>query len=126
ISSSIFTIFKMVVGTIYLQCDGWTFLNDSIWGHEPQQCLGVQDPKLVELIKWGDLQLILNWNLPTNGTLLDFSGVMVKVLVSDEPNASIALAIHGSGVTSMLMNQTDNLDNIANKVSMCNVPLYVL
>ncbi len=51
---------------------------------------------------------------------------MVKVLVSDKPNALIALAIHGSGVTSMLVNRTNNLRSIVGKVGMCNVPPYVL
>ncbi|SJK99740.1 uncharacterized protein ARMOST_03051 [Armillaria ostoyae] len=134
IGSIIFVLIEMVVGTIYLQRDGWILLNDSLWGYGPQQHLGIQDPKLTELIEWGDRQLIPNWNPPgeeeeqwANGTLLDLnSRVMVKVFVSDKPNALIALAIHGSGVTSMLVNRSDNLGSIVSKVGMCNVPPYVL
>ncbi|KAK0449881.1 hypothetical protein EV421DRAFT_1289551 [Armillaria borealis] len=134
VSSSIYVIFEMAVGTIYLQRDGWIFLDDSIWGHDTQQRLGVQDPKLAELIEWGDRQLIPNWNPPgekvkerTNGTLLDLNnGVTVKVFVSDKPNALIALAIHGSGVTSMLVDRKEDLDDVVGKVGMCNVPPYVL
>ncbi|KAK0204541.1 hypothetical protein DFS33DRAFT_1321036, partial [Desarmillaria ectypa] len=127
ISSSVFVMLEMVVGTIYLQRDGWIFLDDSIWGHETQRRIGLQDPKLGELIEWGDRQLIPNWNPPgkkeerqtkeeqrTNGTLLDLNnGVMVKVYVSDKPNALIALAIHGSGVT-------EDLEGVVRKVGMCN------
>ncbi|KAK0213893.1 hypothetical protein IW262DRAFT_1251732, partial [Armillaria fumosa] len=130
----IFVIFEMAVGTIYLQRDGWIFLEDDTWGHDPQRCLGVQDPKLAELLEWGDRQLIPNWNPPggkvkegTNGTLLDLNNrVMVKVFVSDKPNALIALAIHGSGVTSMLVDRREDLESIVSKVGMCNVPPYVL
>ncbi|PBK95894.1 hypothetical protein ARMGADRAFT_989802 [Armillaria gallica] len=141
ISSWIFTIFEMVVGTIYLQHDGWIFLDDSIWGSEPWHLLGEQDPKLKELIEWGDRQLIPNWSQPDDteknraqGTLLDLKNrVMIKVVVSDKPdvasnkpNALIALAIHGSGVTFMLANRTDNPNDIMRKVGMCNVPPYIL
>ncbi|KAK0222257.1 hypothetical protein IW262DRAFT_1482368 [Armillaria fumosa] len=141
ISSCVFTILEMVVGTIYLQRDGWIFLYDSIWGSDPQHRLGMQDPKLAELIEWGDRQLIPNWSQPDDaekkratGTLLDLKNrVMIKVVVSDEPdiasnkpNALIALAIHGSGVTFMLANRTDNPNDIVRKVGMCNVPPYIL
>ncbi|PBL03966.1 hypothetical protein ARMGADRAFT_39141 [Armillaria gallica] len=134
VSSSIYVIFEMAVGTIYLQRDGWIFLEDGIWGHDPQRRLGAQDPKLAELIEWGDRQLIPNWNPPgekvkegANGTLLDLNnGVIVKVFVSDKPNALIALAIHGSGVTSMLVDRKEDLDVVVGKVGMCNVPPYVL
>ncbi|PBK60153.1 hypothetical protein ARMSODRAFT_735322 [Armillaria solidipes] len=141
ISSCAFTIFEMVVGTIYLQRDGWIFLDDNIWGSEPQHRLGMQDPKLAELIEWGDRQLIPNWSQPDDtekkrakGTLLDLKNrVMIKVVVSDgpdvasnKPNALIALAIHGSGVTFMLANRTDNPNDIVRKVGMCNVPPYIL
>lgn len=134
VSSSIFVMFEIAVGTIYLQRDGWIFLEDSTWGHDPQQRLRVQDPKLAELIEWGDCQLIPNWNPPgekvkegANGTLLDLNnGVMVKVFVSGQPNALIALAIHGSGVTSMLVDRREDLESIVSKVGMCNVPPYVL
>ncbi len=132
--SILFVLLEMAVRTIYLQRDGWIFLDDSLWGYEPQHNLGIHDPKLTELIEWGDCQLIPNWNLPgeeedqqANGTLLDLnSRVMVKVFVSGKPNALIALAIHGSGVTSMLVNRTDNLDSIVSKVGMCNIPPYML
>ncbi|KAK0204538.1 hypothetical protein DFS33DRAFT_1321002, partial [Desarmillaria ectypa] len=115
ISSSVFVMLEM---------------RDGIWGHEPQRRIGLQDPKLEELVEWGDRQLIPNWGPEgqrTNGTLLDLNnGVMVKVFVSEKPNALIALAIHGSGVTSMLVNRTENLADIVRKVGMCNVPPYVL
>ncbi len=54
-------MFEMAIGTIYLQRDGWIFLDDNLWGYEPQHRLGAQDPKLAELIEWGDRQLIPNW-----------------------------------------------------------------
>ncbi|KAK0185588.1 hypothetical protein F5146DRAFT_184084 [Armillaria mellea] len=141
ISSCAFVILEMAVGTIYLQRNGWIFLYDSIWGSEPQHCLGMQDPKLAELIEWGDRQLIPNWSQPDDaekkratGTLLDLKNrVMIKVVVSDgpdvasnKPNTLIALAIHGSGVTFMLANRTDNPNDVVGKVGMCNVPPYIL
>ncbi len=141
ISSWIFTILEMVIGTIYLQHDGWIYLDDSIWGSEPQHRLGMQDPKLAELLEWGDRQLIPNWSQPDDteknrakGTLLDLKNrVMLKVVVSDKPdvasnkpNALIALAIHGGGVTFMLANRTEDPNDIVRKVGMCNIPPYIL
>ncbi|KAK0437771.1 uncharacterized protein EV420DRAFT_1278061 [Desarmillaria tabescens] len=126
-----FAILEMLVGTIYLQRDGWIFLSDKVWGRAPQQRLGEQDPKLAKLITWGKRQLIPSWSFsdekPSNGTLVDLnSRVMVKVLVTDIPNAMIILAIHGSGVTSMLVDRKEELHEFVRKVGMCNVPPYVL
>ncbi len=121
----------MLVGTIYLERDGWIFLSDKVWGHAPQQRLGEQDPKLAKLITWGKRQLIPSWSLSdgkeSNGTLVDLnSRVMVKVAVTGKPNAMIILAIHGSGVTSMLVDRKEELHELVRKVGMCNVPPYVL
>ncbi|PBK66135.1 hypothetical protein ARMSODRAFT_370554 [Armillaria solidipes] len=126
-----FAILEMLVGTIYLERDGWIFLSDKVWGHAPQQSLGEQDPKLAKLIKWGKRQLIPSWSLSdekeSNGTLVDLnSRVMVKVVVTGKPNAMIILAIHGSGVTSMLVDRKEELHELVRKVGMCNVPPYVL
>ncbi|KAK0434357.1 hypothetical protein EV421DRAFT_1992531, partial [Armillaria borealis] len=135
IGSSLFVILEMAVGTIYLQRDGWIFLDAIHWGCDPQQQLGKQDPKLAKLAEWGDRQLVPNWRQPdekeqqpSNGSLVDLKNrVTVKVIVRDRPNALVVLAIHGSGVTSMLVNRKDDLDGVMlGKVGMCNVPPYVL
>lgn len=52
---------------------------------------------------------------------------MVKVIVTDKPNALISLAVHGSGVTSMLVVRKADLGTaVVRKVGMCNLPAYVL
>ncbi|KAK0216876.1 hypothetical protein IW262DRAFT_1256726, partial [Armillaria fumosa] len=61
------------------------------------------------------------------GTLVDLnSRVMVKVVVTGKPTVMIILAIHGSGVTSMLVDRKEELHEPVRKVGICNVPTYVL
>ncbi|KAK0213953.1 hypothetical protein IW262DRAFT_1407651 [Armillaria fumosa] len=132
--SSLFVIFEMVVGTIYLRRDGWIFLDKNDWGIEPQVNLGAQDPDFAKLFEWGHNQLIPIWSPPKkqderwNGSLLDLKNrVFVKVFVTNKPDASISLAIHGSGVTSILVGQKVDPDSvILEKVGMCNLPAYAL
>ncbi|PBK58362.1 hypothetical protein ARMSODRAFT_1036634 [Armillaria solidipes] len=125
----------MVVGTIYLQRNGWIFLDHSHWGDELQSSIGRQDPNLAELFEWGESWLIPTWSPPSGkdkqyarGSLLDLDNrVMVKVVVTDKPNALISLVVHGSGVTSMLVARKAVLGTVMiRKVGMCNLPAYVL
>jgi hypothetical protein len=62
---------------------------------------------------------------PYSATLIDLStGVFVKTLISTVPNTMVVLAVHGSGVTCMLLDREThiNMDAISVKAGMANVP----
>ncbi|KAJ6453134.1 hypothetical protein C8R45DRAFT_1039688 [Mycena sanguinolenta] len=134
----LYCMLELLVGTMYLERDGWVFLEDSMWGDKLEAKLGEQDNNLRKLTNWGDRQLIPQWEVPGNrasftGKLVDLrSRVYVDTIVVSRPNAMIPLAIHGSGVTCMLLEREEDSENahkepniVAQKVGMCNVPPYI-
>ncbi|KAF7369879.1 HET domain-containing protein [Mycena sanguinolenta] len=133
-----YCIFELLIGTMYLVRDGWVFLEDSLWGDKLEAKLGEQDNNLRKLTHWGARQLIPKWEVPGlrpsfTARLVDLrSRVCVETIVVSRPNAMIPLAIHGSGVTCMLLERAeDSKDShkepniVAHKVGMCNVPPYI-
>ncbi|KAJ7126258.1 hypothetical protein C8R44DRAFT_566033, partial [Mycena epipterygia] len=81
-------------------------------------------------------QLVPRWEAPGRrpwftGKLVDLrSKVYAEMIVVGRPNAMVPLAIHGSGVTCMLLERPEDSEkdptSSANKVGMCNVPPYML
>ncbi|KAJ7480348.1 hypothetical protein B0H11DRAFT_1661310, partial [Mycena galericulata] len=81
-------------------------------------------------------QLVPEWEAPGkrpsfSGKLVDLGNrVYVDVIVVSRPNAVIPLAIHGSGLTCMLVDRADGRAKapafFAKKVGMCNIPPYAL
>ena len=77
--------------------------------------------------------MIPKWSAPSQsfrGKLLDLKTcVYTEAIVVDVPNAIVPLAIHGSGVTCMLLERGEDQDKksnlIARKVGMCNLPPYI-
>src|ERR1700743_2862311 len=84
----------------------------------------------------GERQMVPRWEEP--GRRLWFTGKLVAlrslvcgvVTVVGRPNALVTLAVHGSGVTCMLLARPDDSEKeptvIAQKVGMCNLPPYIL
>ncbi|KAJ6518296.1 hypothetical protein C8R47DRAFT_1086493 [Mycena vitilis] len=148
--SMLYHLLELLVGTMYLERDSWVFLEESEWfptgrGQRPE--LGKQDSKLRKLAAWGSRQLVPKWEVPPSpnstpsadrysvstmrGKLVDLStGVCVEAVVTEPPEFIIPLAIHGSGVTCMLLKRPKNVSKnpayIAKKVGMANFPTYVL
>ncbi|KAF7369881.1 HET domain-containing protein [Mycena sanguinolenta] len=130
-----YCIFELLIGTMYLVRDGWVFLEDSLWGDKLEAKLGEQDNNLRKLTHWGDRQLVPKWEVPGvrpsfTARLVDLrSKVCVQTIVVSRPNAMIPLAIHGSGVTCMLLDRAEDskveINLTAQKVGMCNVPPYI-
>ncbi|KAJ7736683.1 hypothetical protein B0H16DRAFT_1695322 [Mycena metata] len=100
-------------GTMYLEREGWVFLEDSKWGDKLAQ-LGEQDHYLRTLTHWGDQQLVPKWEKPMKRTC--FSGKLV-----DSRNRV--------GVTCMLLDRAGDSEEAptatAHRISMCNVPPYI-
>ncbi|KAJ7358577.1 hypothetical protein DFH08DRAFT_1043716, partial [Mycena albidolilacea] len=107
ITSILFCVLELLVGTMYLERYGWAFLDDSQWGDNLEASLGGQDNHLSTLIHWGDHQLIPKWEPPPRrscfrGRLVDLRNrVYVEAIVVSRPNALIPLSIHGNGLTCM-------------------------
>ncbi|KAI3608816.1 hypothetical protein WG66_003803 [Moniliophthora roreri] len=152
ISSAAFNLVRLLVGTMYLEHNGWVFLSetkwndggegDAAWGSDPEKVLRRLDASL-DLFEWGDRQMVPrwepdrdkdgakdvrdsdNWHRYMRGQLVDLrTGIRVRVVVAQKPNAMVALAIHGSGITYMLLNRPDNVYEIAAKVGMVNLPPF--
>ncbi|KAJ7131166.1 hypothetical protein C8R44DRAFT_665016 [Mycena epipterygia] len=137
VTAILYCIVELLTGTMYLDREGWVFLEDSQWGDRFEDKLGDQDSNLRTLTHWGDRQLIPQWEAPNpkrrpcfSGKLVDLrSKVYVETVVVSKPNAMVPLAIHGSGVTCMLLDRSGDAKNdptfSARKVGMCNVPPYI-
>ncbi|KAJ7348671.1 hypothetical protein DFH08DRAFT_808400 [Mycena albidolilacea] len=139
VCTMLYQLLELLVGTMYLERDGWVFLEKSDWfrpGQRPE--LGNQDRRR---------QLVPEWEEPplperpqhfarftvstTRGKLVDLStGVCVDAVVTEPPDFIIPLAIHGSGVTCMLLKRPKNVSQNpayqAKKVGMANFPTYIL
>ncbi|KAJ7083426.1 hypothetical protein C8R44DRAFT_722073 [Mycena epipterygia] len=136
IASIVYCVLELLVGTMYLEREGWAFFEDAQWGRNLQAKLGHQDNHLRNLVHWGDRQLIPTWEAPRtrtylSGKLVDLqNSVYLDVIVVSRPNAMIPLAIHGSGVTCILLDrpgdQNKPMGFFAKKVGMCNLPPYAL
>ncbi|KAK7039246.1 hypothetical protein VNI00_010151 [Paramarasmius palmivorus] len=140
-SSVAFSIFRLVVSAMYLERSGWVFLSerkwndgsvgDAAWGSEPEKILGHLDPSLKHLVEWGPTQMAPEWDVPGNqymrGHLVDLrTRVKVRVVVSGKPNSMVVLGVHGSGVTYMLLNRSENVHDLAGKVGLVNLPPFTL
>ncbi|KAK7455878.1 hypothetical protein VKT23_010915 [Stygiomarasmius scandens] len=141
LSSIAFNIFHMTVSSWYVSRGGWVFLSDdkmmdgsegdSAWGSKPETILGQLDPSLKKLDEWGDRQMIPKWDATGSqfkvGHIVDLRlGIRTRVVVTKKPNSMVILAIHGTGVTCMLLNRPDGGDKVAEKVGMVNLPPYIL
>ncbi|THU92823.1 hypothetical protein K435DRAFT_780093 [Dendrothele bispora CBS 962.96] len=61
------------------------------------------------------------------GHLVDLRmGIKVQVTVTERPNSMVVLAVHGSGVTYMLLKRPPGVDNVAKKLGMANLPPFTL
>ncbi|KAJ7197763.1 hypothetical protein GGX14DRAFT_374710 [Mycena pura] len=53
LTSVFYCILELLVGTMYLDRNGWVFLEDEVWGDELESKLGEQDNNLRKLTYWG-------------------------------------------------------------------------
>jgi hypothetical protein len=134
----LYAILELLVGTMFVARDGWVALEDSVWGSDPRHALKRVDMAL-GLSVWGEQQLVPNWDTapPKSGTaqtrgitLFDTScQVAVKAKVMGNVNDLIILAIHGNGVSCMLLDRPAlgaKARIMASKVGMANLPPYAL
>ncbi|KAK7029466.1 hypothetical protein VNI00_014499 [Paramarasmius palmivorus] len=142
ISSIVFNFFRLTIGTMYLERSGWVFLSekkwndgskgDAVWGSQPEKLLGQLDRSLDgRIVEWGEKQMAPRWDVPCSqymrGHLIDMrNGIKVRVVVAKKPNAMVVLAVHGCGVTYMLLNRSDDANDVAEKVGLANLPPFTL
>ncbi|KAJ7486660.1 hypothetical protein FB451DRAFT_1026531, partial [Mycena latifolia] len=116
ITAIVSCIVGLLAGTMYLDREGWIFLEDSQWGEKFQEKLGEQDHNLRTLTHWGSRllkTLVPRWEAPGRrpwmaSKLIDLhSRVYVETAVVSRPNALVPLAIHESGVTCMLLERPE-------------------
>ena len=121
---------ELAVGTMYLVKRGWVFIYVSEWGPDPRMTLGKQDSYLQHLVGWGLPQLVPRWQHADgswSGFLLDLEHlVLVETLVSSPPNSIIPLAVHGNGISCMLLHRPHDPFAVAHRVGMASLPPYML
>jgi hypothetical protein len=140
----LYVLLELLVGTVFVEKDIWVAIEDhTVIGRDVYRWLRTQDPTFDELaIEWGARQLIPEWDIPQAVpsppgapprpyalTLIDLrTGVLTKAAVTKRPNGLVALAIHGSGITCMLLdrNEKEAKATTAVKVGMVNLPPFVL
>jgi len=131
-------VFMIIAGSMYVHKKGWILLQDEKWlVHTPntptlQTWLGLRDHRLQHINEWGFRdQITTRWQYPSRATKVTFvdleHNVSVEsfVLYSEAINALIPLAIHGSGVTCMVLERPTMASMPAHKVGMVNMPPYV-
>ena len=126
-----------------MEKDTWIAVEDhNTPGHDPVRWVQSQDPSYFNASEWGDRQLAPRWDdvnstsltpRPYNVTLMDLqSGVFTKAVVTSCPNDMVILAVHGSGITSMLLSRDATVDRcvmkptVTSKVGMANLPPFAL
>ncbi|KAF5348905.1 hypothetical protein D9756_009810 [Leucocoprinus leucothites] len=137
-----YVILELLVGTIFVKQDMWFVAEDhNVPGGNAHRWLERQDPFFNQsAAEWGPRQLIPQWgswdlknnNTPTKPygvTLIDLrTGVWTKAIVTSRPNDMVILAVHGSGITCMLLDREEKevKSTIATKVGMANLPPFAL
>jgi len=118
-------------------------LDDSSWEKDSPESkmrslsawLGHRDHRLHHLTTWGESQLVPHWEAPRRqtrqATLVDLKHrVFTQITVIDPPlaNALVPLAVHGCGVTCMVIHRPTNetAGDVSHKVGMVNMLPYVL
>lgn len=143
LASEAYVILELLVGTMFVEKDTWVVMEDHITGgYDPYRWLQSQDPTFDDASEWGPRQLIPQWDRaqlcpsppgslphPYAATLIDLqTGVLTRVAVTSRPNNMVILAVHGSGITCMLLDRDDKkvASTVAVKVGMANLPPFIL
>jgi hypothetical protein len=129
----------LITGSIYVVKDGWVIILESQWTKGPRaaksvdEWLGRIDSRFSRLEAWGQAtQLVPEWSHPSHAvkaTLVDLAHLVkaeTYVIPSTRINAIVPLAIHGCGVTCLLLERPHHPDAPARKVGMVNLPPFIL
>ncbi|TFK38531.1 hypothetical protein BDQ12DRAFT_651626 [Crucibulum laeve] len=129
VASALAVTVKLAVGTLYLQRDGWMILEGTRSDKDLEEYLTSRDFSFQNLYRWGDpsKHTIPQWHAATDSRavmLVDLkSTFFVRVNAIGRPNVLIPLAIHGSGITCMLLHKSATSTA---RVGMANVPPHIL
>lgn len=128
---------KLIGGTLYVQKGGIILLREKkLQGKSPEEYLGSRDNELAILEQWGDEQLAPRWTTGIQSeseevTLVDLmsrvqSKFMVRNWEGKEPNALVPVAVHGCGVTCLVLHHHKDPSQPAIKLGIVSMPPYIL
>lgn len=144
ISHMFYAILQLLVGTIYIEKNSVIVIEDhKVPNRDAYGYIKSKDPSFSQAVEWGSRQLIPQWDVPhllepsAPGqpikpypvTIVDLgTGVFTKALVTSRPNDMVVLAVHGSGITTILIDRAKDSPSatISVKVGMANLPPFVL
>lgn len=127
----LYCVVYLVAGTMYLERSGWVLVYNvnslSTW-------LGHRDSNLYTLSTWGQTQLVPTWEQPKRRpvvrvALVDLRHrVVVETTVLDSLRANVIapLAVHGCGLTCLVLHRPSGYSETEHKVGIVNMPTYVL
>ena len=135
---AISSVLSLIGSTLYVEKTGIIMLREKVLqGQTPEAYLASKDRQLETLEPWGDHQLAPQWI--QGGSVVDseevtlvdlMSRVKSKFLVRNwegkEPNALVPIAVHGCGVTCLVLHHHDDPFEPAIKLGIVNMPPYVL
>ncbi|PVG04937.1 hypothetical protein CPB86DRAFT_721520 [Serendipita vermifera] len=122
--------------TLYIERDGIILLPDAEDTKSAAAHMGERDKKLSELKDWGDDQLVPTWKSSLEegqvkkATFVELAaGVSISFLMRRSgkklPNALVPLAIHGCGITCLVLHHHDDPFEPAIKLGIVNMPPYI-
>ncbi len=123
---------QLVAETTCLDCEGWVHLDEETWGEDPSLKLGKLDRRLSQLKEWGHpgQQPVPKWHPSVDSnqaTLVDLAnGIFTRVHTLHKPKVVLPLAVHGSGITCMLLDRPEDSRVGSERVGMANLPPYIL
>jgi general stress protein CsbA len=139
----IYALIDLICGTLYIEKAGCIVLKNELWQgsnhrrncYDADSYLGRIDSRLATLREWGLRdQLVPRWkkleHKSQEATIVDL-GFEVRadlfLLSGKAPNALVPLAIHGCGVTCLVLHHHgDDPFKTAYKLGIVNMPPYIL
>jgi hypothetical protein len=132
-------LINLLGSTLYVEKSGFIIIEDEKWAGMSNgsvgKWLGKRDSRLEHLSDWGERQLVPRWTSRLQGlkgaTIVDLrSNIQSRFVLRDWPgrkaNALVPIAVHGCGITCLVLHHFDDKYRPAIKLGIVNMPPYAL
>ncbi|PVF93329.1 hypothetical protein CPB86DRAFT_790223 [Serendipita vermifera] len=130
---------NLVGSTLYVEKSGFIVIKNEKWDSDPNgsigRWLGKRDSRLEDLSEWGTRQLAPKWNSSLaelkKATIIDLqNNIRAEFCIRDwegrRPNAVVPIAVHGCGITCLILHHFDDVYKPAIKLGIVNMAPYTL
>lgn len=131
---SISAIMQLIGTLLYVKKGVYLLTPKTLDGQSPDEYMESKDRQLTSLELWGADQLAPQWKVPNvaseEASVVDLisrvrSPFHMRKWEGKEPNALIPIAVHGCGVTCLVVHHEDS-STAAVKLGIVNMPPYIL